>query len=38
MGLHLNLAALGQESVADALAKANDEAAAIIKEAGYPVV
>ena len=37
MGLHLNLAALGQESVADALAKANDEATAIIKEAGYPV-
>jgi multiple sugar transport system substrate-binding protein len=37
MGLQLNLAALGQISVADALAKANADVTAIVKEAGYPV-
>ena len=37
MGLQLNLAALGQISAAEALAKANAAVIDIIKEAGYPV-
>ncbi len=37
MGTQLNLAALGEVSVPDALAKANAAVSGIIKEAGYPV-
>lgn len=37
MGTQLNLAALGQVSAADALANANAEMTAIIKDAGYSV-
>jgi multiple sugar transport system substrate-binding protein len=37
LGLQLNLAALGQIGVPEALAKANEAIAVIIKEAGYPI-
>ena len=37
MGTQLNLAALGQVSVADALGKANADVTAVIQQAGYPV-
>ncbi len=37
MGLHLNLAALGQISPEEALSKSNSAVTEIIREAGYPV-